>query len=227
VKLLYLPFYLIKGYRKLIVEEGVIFKREVEKIQEATILIPAFTRGLLIIDEDYSGYIQELPMLGDEEAELLRALMDSDEGIGYRELREELGWSIKKISNIVHKLSRLGLVESEKEETEYGRERSIFYTDLPDVDELMETSETILCNGTYAGKPEGKHIIYPVKTSANEAVKILKKLYDLKVKDTSIIYLPVYRVKMVSINDNLFRYIYLIANCDEEIPLEIPSLEEL
>lgn len=228
VKLVYLPFYMVQVTRKLVVEEGVVFKKEVERLQKIIFLLPAFEEGVFVVDEE-GGYVQELPTLGDDEVELLNILIESAEPLGYKELEDETGWSWQKVSRTLLKLVELGLVEEDEEESESGRVKKVFYATAPSLDDLVEVGEAILCGeeDLIEGQP-GEELNYPIKVDADVVLRKLKKLYGEelhRVEKVAVVYIPAYRVNMLSLSDDTFRYIYLLAGCEEEIPIDISGLE--
>lgn len=228
VTLVYLPFYMLQAVHKVTVEEGLLFKREVEKLQKIIFLSPAFEEGVFLVDEE-GGYVQEIPALDDDEVKLLNVLMESDEPLDYKELEDETGWSRQKVSRILQKLVELGLVEEEEEETESGRVKKVFYATAPTLDDLVEAGEAILCGeeDLREGQP-GEDLSYPIKVDADVVLRKLKKLYGEeinRVERVAVVYIPAYRVKMLSLSDDTFRYIYLLAGCEEEIPMDISGLE--
>lgn len=223
VELLYHPFYAFEVEHTYVEEVGVLLKKEVEKKRKFTILASAVHPCLPVVEEDRVVLVDVKPVTKDE-AELLEVLAESEKPLRVADLEDLTGWSRQKVSNMLSKLLDGGLVEYEEKEDERGRIVREYYTAVPHLDELEETYEVLVPERALtSGSPDG-NLVDPKIPSANLAATISSLFTDLKVCEKRLVYLPVYRVRLISAEDGTYRYIHFLASTEE--PLLLEGVEE-
>ncbi len=213
IELLYLPVYLTSGVHKYYEEEGLLFKKYIERYERKNILVDSIKGRLLTYSGDCIEFI-DLPRLTDNEKTLLQIIMGY-ESISYWDLLDETGWSRQKLSRVLRSLldkEVIDLVDEEDEEEEY-------YSLIPDIDELDETASTIMEDSEPLfgkGLPRGGRIL-DIGIDVNSFKPFLKDVYEFTIKDYRLVYLPLYRVVMRKISGKAYRYLYLAAWIDEPV----------
>jgi len=206
VSLVYVPFYLVEGEYVYLEERGLIFTRQYEVRRRVQLLALASGLSMLYCEEDLCELV-EIPLLSDEEAKLLSTMLSLGEGLYYDDLEEETGWSRSKLSRVVNSLVDKGLVEVEEDENG----RKIFTTVFPALREFEESTRIILEEASLVdGAPSGGEV-REVTVPPSNIKALVKRLFNIEVKDAKILYLPVYRVKLESLTDETYRYICLLA----------------
>ncbi len=217
VKLLYIPVYLLSGVHKYYEEEGLIFKRYVERYREIKILVDGIRGSLILLDENTIEFIG-IPRLSDNERMLLKIVMEYDK-VSYSDLLEETGWSRQKLSRTLRSLLNKGVIDISDEEEEY-----MYYSLFPTIDDLDETASVLIGDRKPPikdGLPTSGGEVLNVGIDISSLTPFLKNIYGLKVKDYQLIYLPLYRVTMRKIGEGTYRFIYLVAWIDEPIEVSI------
>ncbi|MEM4489406.1 MAG: restriction endonuclease [Desulfurococcaceae archaeon] len=219
VELLYYPFYVFESEYTYVEETGVLFTREIEKKMKLKILASAIQSALPVIDEDTVTLVDIKPV-SKEEAELLNVISESDESLTISDLEEITGWNRQKLGKLLSNLVKSGLVEYEEEESESGRVVKVYYSSVPHPDELKEACEELIPEDLEHGKPNDSSVIDPKIPSTNLASTINSLYEGLKIHGKKLIYLPIYRVKLTSTEDDTYRYIYLTAFTSKLLLLE-------
>jgi len=207
-ELVYAQLYYIEGVHTYIEEEGLIFKKEVERRLEVGLYISAVNGGLVLYEGDSLDAVI-LPSLTDDEIKLLKMLEYYDEAT-ISDLTAETKWSRSKVSRVVSSLVNKKLVEEHEKEDERGRARKVYSSLLPTIDELAETGSTLLDpDNLKKGKPDNA---LSTKVSPSHVKNIVEKLYDMEVSNIKVVYVPLYKVRMEKKEDRkAFRYLYLAA----------------
>uniref|UniRef100_A0A7C4NL50 MarR family transcriptional regulator n=1 Tax=Staphylothermus marinus TaxID=2280 RepID=A0A7C4NL50_STAMA len=219
VDLLYYPFYLFDVEYTYVEEMGVLFKREVKKKVKLKIITSAVKPAIAVLDEDGVYFVDVKPVTKDE-AELLAVLSESEEPMSAGDLEEELGWSRQKVYRLLSSLEDKGLVEYDEEETDNGRLVKIYYSTIPSIQELDDTSNALVPEDKLLQQGVPNNAIEPKIPSTN-LISTLNSLYlGFKIVSRRIVYLPIYRVKLESLEDDTYRHIYLTGSTDELLPIE-------
>jgi predicted transcriptional regulator len=217
VDLFYAPFYLLEAEYAYVEKHGILFTREYEVRKRVKLLASAVSQSLLVCYEDMCELV-ELPNLTEEEAELLKIMMGIGDEITYSDLEEETGWNRSKLYRLVNSLVDKGLVETGDDEG-----RKVFTPIFPLLDDFADTvSELVEENDLEEGSPAEAKVLeakYPV----SNIKALVKRIFDVDVKDVKLVYLPIYRVKMESTEDETYRYLCLLAIV-EDTPIE-PCME--
>lgn len=211
-EILYLPFYAFSVEHTYVETSGILFKKEIEKKVEFTLLASALNGSLVVIDEN-SVVLNKLVSVSKDEAELLSMFETSKNGLTLRELEKITGWSKAKLTRVLSKLEENGLIECEEVNDDRGRVVKKYYSVVPTVDELM-SSKILIPERLEHGKPDGS-VLEP-KVLSSHVMSAVSTLYKgMKILDKRLIYLPIYRVKLISTKDESYRYIYLTAHTAE------------
>jgi len=220
VELVYAPLYYIEGVYTYIEEEGLIFKKEVERRREIGFYASAVNGGLVLYEEGVVDAVV-IPPLVDDEIELLKILEDYEEA-SVSDLIEETGWSRSKLSRILGSLIDKELIEEREEVGENGRARKMYSSLLPSIEDLEENSSNLLNPGNIRkGKPSNT---LDARVSLNHVKYMVEKLYDMEVNNIKIIHVPLYKVKMEKKNKEAYRFIYLAGWI--HAPVEATALVE-
>lgn len=219
VELLYYPFYLFDVEYTYVEERGVLFTREVKKKVKLKIVTSAVKPAIAVLDEDGVYFVDVKPVTKDE-AELLAVLSESEEPMSAGDLEEELGWSRQKIYRLLSSLVDKGLVEYDEEETDAGRLVKVYYSTVPSIQELDDAGNALVPEDKLLQQGAPGNAIEPKIPSAN-LISTLNSLYlGFKIVSKRLVYLPIYRVKLESLEDDTFRHIYLTGSTDELLPIE-------
>lgn len=248
IELIYYPFYVFEVEFTYVEESGVLFTKEIKKKMKLAIVTSALkpavavigdsttqkssdiidlistVREALVIDAA-SIFFMEISSITKEEAELLKVIDESEEPPRIKDLEKELKWSREKISRLLSSLEEKGLVERETEESDTGRTVNVYYSNIPSLSELGEAGKLLAPeNVLEPGAPSG-YTVDPRIASAN-ILTALMSLYDnLEIHNRRLVYIPIYRVKMYSIKDDTYRYLYISASTEDPVLLE--NLDEV
>ncbi|MEM1831407.1 MAG: restriction endonuclease [Desulfurococcaceae archaeon] len=219
VELLYYPFYLFNVEYTYVEEKGVLFTREVKKKVKLTIVTSAVKPAITVLDEDGAYFVDVKPATK-EEAELLTILSESEEPMSARDLEGELSWSRQKIYRLLSSLEDKGLVKYNEEETDAGRLVKVYYSTVPSIQELDDAGNALVPEDKLLQQGTPSNAIEPKIPSAN-LISTLNSLYpSFKIVSKRLVYLPIYRVKLESLEDDTYRNIYLMASTNELLPIE-------
>jgi len=211
-ELLYVPIYYVKADYTYIEEEGLIFKKEIERHREVSFVINGLDNGLLLYDKSAISTIP-IPPLTDSEISLINILWDYEDATP-SELIEETRWNRNKLTRTLNELIEKGLVD-EKENIEGKKKVKLYNLTLPSVEELEESSEALIgTNKPYNGIPNN---ILEAKVGINHVKMLIEKLYDLEVTNVKMIYVPVYKVKMEKVDGSAYRFIYFAGWIDNPV----------
>jgi len=212
VSLVYVPFYLVEGEYVYVEERGLIFTREYEVRRRVRLLALAGGSSLLYCEEGFCELV-EAPLLSDDEAKLLSVMLELGEGVHYNDLEEETGWSRSKLYKVVNSLVEKELVEAEEDE----EGRKVFTATFPSLDKFDESAKMVLEGASLVeGVPSNGEVREPTMPPSSIKV-LLKRLFDVEVKEMKILYLPVYRVKLESLADETYRYICLLSSIEDTL----------
>jgi DNA-binding transcriptional regulator GbsR (MarR family) len=160
----------------------------------------------------------ELPNLTEEEAELLKIMMGVDDEITYSDLEEETGWNRSKLYRLVNSLVDKGLVETGDDEG-----RKVFTPIFPLLDDFADTVGELVEENDLEEGPPAEAKVLEAKYPVSNIKALVKRIFDVDVKDVKLVYLHIYRVKMESTEDETYRYLCLLAIV-EDTPIE-PCME--
>jgi len=194
-------------------EKGLIFTRTVEVRKRIGIIASALKPGVLYCDiEEASCELVEIQPLSDDEIELLSVLSTGE--YTYSELLEETGWHRQKLSRVIKSLVGKGLVEVDEDDDG----RKIYYSTVPSLDELDSTYTEILEDTELEEEASKRSLKLEVEIPYTQVKKLVEKMYGVSIHDVRLVYLPVYRVKMVSTEDERkYRYVYLLPLWKENV----------
>ncbi|MEM1825487.1 MAG: helix-turn-helix domain-containing protein [Desulfurococcaceae archaeon] len=183
------------------------------------IVTSAVKPAIVVLDEDGFYFVDVKPVTKDE-AELLDVLSESEKPMSAGDLEEELGWNRQKVYRLLSSLEDKGLVEYDEKETDTGRLVKVYYSTVPSIQELDDASNTLMPENKLLQQGKPDNAIEPKIPTAN-LISTLNSLYqDFKIVSKKLVYLPIYRVKLESLEDDTYRHIYLTGSTDELLPIE-------
>jgi len=227
VSLVYAPFYLVEGERTEDVVEGSsllgLTPTKHYKVKwRVQLLVLANGSSLLYCKEEDLCELVEIPQLSDDEVKLLLIMLKLERdipttaifpiiggfrGLYYDDLEKETGWSRSKLSRIVNSLVDKRFVKVEKD----IYEKKILRVEFPTLKKFVKSTKTILEKSELVeGAPSGGEV-YKATIPPNNIKALIERLFEVEVKDTKILYLPVYRVKLESLDDETYRYLCFFA----------------
>ncbi|MEM4489469.1 MAG: restriction endonuclease [Desulfurococcaceae archaeon] len=223
-ELVYYPFYAFSVEYVYVEETGLLSRREIEKRTRFTILVNAVYPTVPVVKEG-SLTLTELTPVTNDEAELLEVLSGGEKPLSISDLEDRLGWSRQKISRLLSKLEERGLIEYEEEKSNTGRTINVYYSTVPSIDELNEASKLLVPDDGWLEQGKPKDSAVEPRISSVNVVATINGLYtSLRIHERKLIYIPIYRVKMCSTEDDTYRYIFFVASTDKPILME--NLEE-
>ncbi|MEM4864687.1 MAG: helix-turn-helix domain-containing protein [Desulfurococcaceae archaeon] len=183
------------------------------------IVTSAVKPAIVVLDEDGFYFVDVKPVTKDE-AELLDVLSESEKPMSAGDLEEELGWNRQKVYRLLSSLEDKGLVEYDEKETDTGRLVKVYYSTVPSIQELDDASNTLMPENKLLQQGKPDNAIEP-KIPTASLISTLNSLYqDFKIVSKKLVYLPIYRVKLESLEDDTYRHIYLTGSTDELLPIE-------
>ncbi len=212
--LILIPFYEFTGKYRYYEEEGVLFKKVVERYRDIMLLVDA-VKGRLAYTEPGQSTVElvDLPKLTDTEIELYRIISEYDEA-SFSDLAEDTGWNRRKLSRILGSLKNKGMID-------YDEETRVYYSLFPLPEELDESARIIIGDNDIKKElPRRKAKIINPKIPANSIKSIIEKLLNAELNATRIIYIPIYKVVLQKVDEDSYRDIYLLATLDEPVLVE-------
>ncbi|MEM4501426.1 MAG: restriction endonuclease [Thermofilaceae archaeon] len=220
-EVVYIPHYAIDVEYTYTETSGIFIKKTLEKKTAFTLLANALDGSLVTVCEN-GVVFRKLAPVSKEQADLLNVLKASEEGLTEEELARITGARKVKLAKMLSKLVENGLVKYVEVRDSQGRTAKKYYTLVPTVEELM-SSKTVVPEAIERGAPSGT-IIEP-KVPPSHVASVVNTLYRrLNIVDARLIYLPIYRVKLVSTKDGSYRYIYLTGHTEE--PMTVSGFTE-
>jgi len=212
--LVYIPLYRIDGIHTYEEEEGVLVRRRVTRHREVSFYVSAVNGGLVFYGRGSLGAVSVKP-LSDDELELLRVL-DQYESATAEDLLQETGWSRSKLTRVLSKLDEKGLLLVREiaydgawasEGSRGRRPVRVYSSPFPTIEELEETGSSLVePEAVKQGPPRGRSA--EPKVDVDRLKRVVEELYDLEVRAVSLLYVPIYRVKMEK-KDGSYRFIHL------------------
>jgi len=212
--LVYTPLYRIDGIHTYEEEEGVLVRKRVTRHREVGFYVSAVNGGLVFYGRGSIEAVSVKP-LSDDELELLRVL-GRYESAAAEDLIQETGWSRSKLARVLSKLDEKGLLLVREiaydgtwaSEGSRGRRTvRVYSSPFPTIEELEEAGSSLVePEAAKKGPPRGRSS--EPRVDLDHLRRVVEELYDLEVRAVSLLYVPIYRVKMEK-KDGSYRFIHL------------------